>query len=82
MIDLEVSVFSYDAKEEKSEKIGGGVLKLDPEHLEKRLNVKDAKGADVGEVFIDFKISPKELYHASKELSKIVHKSTLFSHSI
>ena len=33
MIELEVSVFSYDAKEEKSEKIGGGVLKLDPEHL-------------------------------------------------
>ena len=38
-----LQVYSYDAKEEKSELIGSGKIKMDPENLEKRSAIKDAK---------------------------------------
>jgi hypothetical protein len=50
--------------------------------MEKRTVVKDLKNIEIGEVFIDYKITAKELYNTSKELTKIIHKSSLLSRSI
>jgi hypothetical protein len=40
-----LEVYSYDAKEEKSELIGSGKIKMEPENMEKRSAIKDAKNA-------------------------------------
>jgi hypothetical protein len=38
-------VHSYDAKEDKSDLLGSGVLKMDPEKYEKRVVIRNEKGA-------------------------------------
>lgn len=36
--------------------------------------MKNDKNAVAGDVFVDYKITQKDVYNASKELTQIVHK--------
>lgn len=46
--------------------MGSGVMKLSIDGSEKRTAIRDLKGANIGEIFIDYKITSKEAYHTSR----------------
>jgi hypothetical protein len=46
--------------------VGSGVMKLSIDGSEKRAAIRDLKNANIGEIFIDFKITSKEAFHTSR----------------
>jgi hypothetical protein len=74
-----VEVFAYDAREEKSELLGAGAVNL--EGAERKVVVKNEKGVETGEVFIDYKVVAKEAFAVSKELTQIIQKGALLNRS-
>lgn len=46
--------------------MGSGVMKLSIDGSEKRAAIRDLKGANIGEIFIDYRITSKEAYHTSR----------------
>jgi hypothetical protein len=52
------------------------------EGLEKRAVIRDLKNLNIGEIFIDYKVTSKQAYKTSRELAKIVYRGSLLSRSI
>jgi len=46
--------------------VGSGVMKLSIDGSEKRAAIRDLKSVNIGEIFIDYKITSKEAYHTSR----------------
>ena len=61
--------------------VGTGSLNLDPEKHERKAVVRNDKGLEVGDVFVDYKVVSKDVFAMSKQLTKIVQKNALLNNS-
>ena len=53
MTEAEVELFAYDARDDSSESVGRGTLKLDVQQPEKRVMLKNGKGGAAGDLFVE-----------------------------
>jgi len=75
--EINLELYGFDAKGEKSELIGKALLDTDESKGQKKIPVIDQKGQNIGELFIDHHTMEKNTYHSSKILTQIVQQRNL-----